>query len=519
VGRERIYPFTSKWLKSSWEFIRNSLLHVFIDRCVKEVCQKDDSLMKIFGMKIFGAANKCTLQEGNYPAALRVAAPLLPSIAVLVTTVAYLVLGKEVAKVLGENAGPWQQVMYGDFAVLGGFLTGLLVWFTVALFQKRYTSADYVSRRNYNKLKERFDSLKIRVEEGEKNVKAAESEESENGDLQRIRRQAFALAESECDAVEEGLKGKGMPVVTGLAYIELWHRVHRAEEALIKIEPLSEVLEGAMRDESRLANANMENNKSLLEQLDKAVAKLEGPETGNGLLDKAKAIAKLEGSETGNGLSVRADPPQRSKENAQVTPEERMKARTMLCEVRYEIDNFRDNSWEGLVNLRNSLADTVILLGLTTYALLALAIFLEAPPKTIIWAVTYFLIGAIAGLFARAQSEWGAETAVDDFGLSKARLLQIPWLSGLAATGGVVVTSILDPQTKTVDLASVFSNRPALLFVAAVFGITPNLLIQRLDDQADKTKDDLESTQTSQSTEDSQSGRSRQRRSFSTHTR
>jgi len=182
-----------------------------------------------------------------------------------------------------------------------------------------------------------------------------------------------------------------------------------------------------------------------------------------------------------------------------------MKARNMLSEIRYEIDNFQDNSWEGLVHLRNRLADTVILLGLTTYALLALAIFLEAPPETIIWATTYFLIGAIAGLFARAQSEWGAETAVDDFGLSKTRLLQIPWLSGLAATGGVVITSLVDPQSNTIDLASVFSDRPALLIVAAVFGITPNLLIQRLDDQADKTKSDLESTQTSQSTEDSHS--------------
>jgi hypothetical protein len=303
-----------------------------------------------------------------------------------------------------------------------------------------------------------------------------------------------------------------MPVATGLAYIELWHRVHRAEEALVKVEPCPEVLEGAMRDESRLMNANMENSKELHDNLQEAVTILEG--------SSDKAIAKILGSKANTDLSVLTEPSQRSKdENVRVTPEARIKARNMLSEVRYEINNFRDNSWEGLVNLRNRLADTVVLLGLTTYALLALAIFLEAPPRTIIWAVTYFLIGAIAGLFARAQSEWGAETAVDDFGLSKTRLLQIPWLSGLAATGGVVVTSLLDPQTNTVDLASVFSNRPALLFVAAVFGITPNLLIQRLDDKADKTKGDLESTQTSQSTEDRHSISSRQGTFSSARTR
>jgi hypothetical protein len=409
---------------------------------------------------------------------------------------------------MGVSEEIWE-VMYGDFAVLGGFLLGLLSWFTVALFQYPYTSAYYVSRRNYNGLKERLDNLRIRVEESKRIFAEAASK---NGDFQSIRSQALALAERQCKAIEEGLESKGMPVVTGLAYIELWHRVHRTEEALVKIEPCSEVLEGAMRDESRLMNANMENRKDLHEKLQEAVSMLEG--------SSDNAVTKILSSRANKGPSVLTEPSQGSKdENARVTPEQRMKARNMLSEIRYEIDNFRDNSWEGLVNLRNRLADTVVLLGLTTYALLALAIFLEAPPRTIIWATTYFLIGAIAGLFARAQSEWGAETAVDDFGLSKTRLLQIPWLSGLAATGGVVITSLVDPQSNTVDLAAVFSDRPALLIVAAVFGITPNLLIQRLDDQADKTKSDLESTQTSQSTEDRHSISKTQRYTSSVRTR
>jgi len=468
-------------------------------------------------MRIIGRRNKAGQDEvgekdngekGNYPAALRVAAPLLPSVAVLVTILVYL-LSRQVAKIVGPGEEAkinsltdalWG-FMYGDLAVLGGLFTGLLVWFVVAYFQRPYTRAYYVSRRNYNGLSERLDNLTIRVKEGEKLVQAAQSVNGDNCALQSIRSQALELAKTERDAIEKGLKSRGMPMVTGLGYIELWHRVHRAEEALIKFEPCAEVLEGAMRDESRLTNANMQNSETLRKQLD-------------------EAVAILERSETVNKLSVLAKPGRRSKdENAQVTPEEGMKARNMLCEIRFEINNFRDNSWEGLVNLRNRLADTVVLLGLTTFALLALAIFLEAPRKTIIWAGTYFLIGAIAGLFARAQSEWGAETAVDDFGLSKTRLLQIPWLSGLAATGGVVITSLLDPQSKTVDLASVFSNRPSLLFVAAVFGITPSLLIRRLDDQADKSKDDLESTQTSQSTEDRHSISSTQRYTSRVRTR
>ena len=54
---------------------------------------------------------------------------------------------------------------------------------------------------------------------------------------------------SECNEIREGLdKGKGMPWVTGMGYIELWHRVHRAEEALIKVEPCGEALGWAMHD-------------------------------------------------------------------------------------------------------------------------------------------------------------------------------------------------------------------------------------------------------------------------------
>ena len=433
-------------------------------------------------------------QWGTYPAALRITAPLCPGVAVVGTIAAYLVLG-QVGKRIGHipfrlTEASWD-VVYGDFAVGIGLLIGILTWFTVALFYYPYTAAYYVSRRNYNGLRERLDSLEIRVDESEKYISQQQPKDSVLGAL---RSQALARAQRERDKIREGLASKGMPWVTGLGYIELWHRVHRAEEALVKIEPCVEVLEGAMRDEARLLNANMENSKELLEHLQKASNVLNN-----------------------TGTSVLSEPVQSSADdnNPQVTPEERMKARSMLSEVHYEINNFRDNSWEGLVHLRNRLADTVVLLGLATYALLALAIFLEAPPKAIIWAVTYFLIGAIAGLFARAQAEWGQETAVDDFGLSKTRLLQVPWLSGLAATGGVVVTSILDPQTSSVDLASVFSNRPALLFVAAIFGVTPNLLVQRLDDQADKTKDDLESTKSSQSTEQSQSSRGRHRRSAS----
>jgi hypothetical protein len=51
-------------------------------------------------------------------------------------------------------------------------------------------------------------------------------------------------------------------------------------------------------------------------------------------------------------------------------------------------------------------------------------------------------------------------------------------------------------------LADVFNGgNTSLLLVAAVFGLTPDLIIRRLEQQTEKYKADLESTQSTQSTE------------------
>jgi uncharacterized membrane protein len=116
---------------------------------------------------------------------------------------------------------------------------------------------------------------------------------------------------------------------------------------------------------------------------------------------------------------------------------------------------------------------------------------------------------AITALFARARVEWSAASAVDDFGLTRARLIHLPWLAGLAAVGGVLVTAVLGPQlvptsaTETISsVAEIFKgDNTSLLLVAAVFGLTPDLIIHRLEQQTEKYKADLESTQSAQSTE------------------
>jgi hypothetical protein len=140
----------------------------------------------------------------------------------------------------------------------------------------------------------------------------------------------------------------------------------------------------------------------------------------------------------------------------------------------------------------------------------------------IVAAGAFYLVGAIVGLFNRLYSESGEGAAIEDYGLSWARLLLTPVLSGLAAVGGVLITAMLigvvngsilmprpgppgaEPAQPPPAAASqpaeparpdaIFSldRYPFGLVVAAVFGLTPGLLIRRLKSEGEIYKDDLQ---------------------------
>jgi hypothetical protein len=167
--------------------------------------------------------------------------------------------------------------------------------------------------------------------------------------------------------------------------------------------------------------------------------------------------------------------------------------------------------------------------------------------EAIIAAAAFFLVGAVVGLFDQLRRGSGTETAPEeDYGLARARLLYIPLLSGLAAVGGVLVTAMLygtlndtippnevaaatpppavvvaaaaTPSATTVPAAAATPpagsagvrgftpDVPALdrvfdlqdnrfsLVIAAVFGLTPGFLVDRLQNQAARYTSELQST-------------------------
>ena len=63
--------------------------------------------------------------------------------------------------------------------------------------------------------------------------------------------------------------------VPGLRLLDLWQRVHRAEEALLAVAPAAEVLSEALYDRERLAGSKITDSEQLLKSSAIAIASLE----------------------------------------------------------------------------------------------------------------------------------------------------------------------------------------------------------------------------------------------------
>lgn len=276
----------------------------------------------------------------------------------------------------------------------------------------------------------------------------------------------------------------------GTGYVRLWERLHRAEEALILVEPAERVIAGAMADELRLQGSTIDNRDALLTLTRAAVHVMSG---------RAQLVAPP-------AAPVPPPPPPPYNDH------DEQFARETLRQVRRAINEFRDECRLGLVRARNQLLRTVLATSLVSYLLVALAIRVEVPREAIIAAASFFLVGAVIGLFNRLYLDAGAHTAIEDYGLSLARLFHTPIFSGIAAMGGVLIIPMLSVLISPVSaenstagastivapaLTDIFniSTRPFGLVIAAIFGLSPATLISRLQQEAEQYKTGLKSSE------------------------
>jgi hypothetical protein len=419
------------------------------------------------------------------------------------------------------------------YAIVVSTLVTCALWLIGALLRCPFVTAPSANARSYGLLRSRLCQLKanLGIDEADRELKALEHGHTDIAQaveqIQSLKPHAIDEKSCECnqaariDALACYIDIRKMLLQTptglvwalGTGYIDAWSLLHHAEEALIEFECVPEVVRGAMHDKLAIQGSTISGRDELLDKLIQAVRVLDPtasvyfkehqPNSSTALDELVEAFKKKAMQQMMAQNDLKSD---QSNKNG---PEASALARIVLREVRSTLNSFRDKSWEGIARARTRLLTSIAVTGTVTHILLWIAILssdvpvVGHPPTTLIAATAFYLVGAVVGLFGRFYNESVIGSAVDDFGFSAARLIATPMLSGLAGIGGVLLTVMVaalggaalgNVMSVSITLNDIFKLDPRLLFAAAIFGLTPNLLIKGLQEKAKKFESDLQSS-------------------------
>jgi hypothetical protein len=384
-------------------------------------------------------------------AALVAAGPVAPLGAALITVAGFLAP-------TGLTTG-W--IPRSDLVLVPVVLDIVIAWAVLAVvwLGLGYTAAERANAGSYNGLSVRLSEIDVRY-----SSLCSPTPSDPAGAA------ACRMVHAHRCAIRTALRQPGPCWVLGSGYSTVWERLCLAEQALLLVDTKARIIGEGLYDISRCVGSTMQQQVELTQRATNAIAVL------------------------GRG-TPQPDLP--------LSPQDEAGAREDLCLVRRAIDEFRWQRFAGLIRARNHLGLVTALTGLTMYALLWLAMALGSQREVIGVATAYYLIGSTVGFLNQLYNEASRPTAaaVDDYGLSLARLTVTPLLSGLAAVGGVLIVAMLSlTQTGSVGAQDTqplvrfleLNSHPLNVLVAATFGLTPGQLIGRLRQQGDQYKTDLQ---------------------------
>lgn len=493
----------------------------------------------------------------------------LPIVATLVTAAIYIT---PISPALVTMAPSWAAPSW--VVCLAGLVITLLYWLLFALPFTGFSSVDSAIPVIGGDLKNRY--LMVRATFNA--LLAMETDTSASKEYAYGYRIASEQVKSFLSELETLLSCKDMRWIAGTGYLYAWSLMHRAEEAIISLEPSEEVIRDALYDESCLEGSNIQASEASLNKLRRAVANLSpsaavylDAQPVNASIQNSNAIggvssvpatvqvaltpdktpqatgsngtaaggttqelagdngpAPAENASQGGSADPSLQTAQKAPTGLAVEPGNNtdsqthdttdkpvvdmtaeLEARSALRDVRRTINEYRYGLWEGLVTIRNQLMGAALITGLATYVLLGLAIIAGAPQASILAATIFYSVGALVGLFGRLYSESQADQSNEDYDLTLARIIVTPLLAGLAAVGGVLLTTMLsltllksptaqatNPQIQLGASFNLGSNTLGIV-IAAVFGLTPNLFINALQSKAKTITDQLQSSSAS----------------------
>ena len=434
----------------------------------------------------------------GYGTALIMGLPVLPVAVSAVTIVIYL-------------SNPSDS---GWVSIVSGAVSTYIAWCLVSLLLIPLASPRNANSRSYGLLESRLQQLETRLY-------TIRNEHPDEKALPEYQQVALNEAYDTLQEITEDLYDANTRLgwAMGYGYVNTWGKLHRAEEALVEVEPQQVTLRGAMHDKMAIAGSQMSNRDELLAKLRYGAKKLD-PSMSDLFKSLAAPPAETESPDVQQleqdvqqiahhiGLKLNRDHPISTTgrtRSAQEGGDDEARGRLTLREVRRSLNDYRDHLWEGLVRARNNLLGVTFVTGLATHILLCIGILAMTPANaagrtTMIAAASYYMMGAIAGLFGRIGQASLSNIAVDDYGLALAQVMSRPLYSGLAGLGGVLVSSTvlsISTQNGVNTIQSVFTPvRLDFLIVAAAFGLTPNLIASGLQNQTNKLLSALRSSKT-----------------------
>ncbi|HEX6484745.1 MAG TPA: hypothetical protein VF043_38360 [Ktedonobacteraceae bacterium] len=419
--------------------------------------------------------------KNTYAPALALMAVVLPIplLATFITVILYIILGQQFGLTGWLN---W-------VALLSGLGLTLIMWLIGAAFCRRSAMAQYSNKLSYDAIMQELRRLEINYFTIEGNepeeafeleelveaavtvevVKVAATEEMDvtgqtvesvgtdelavsghpvgavgtvdangatepaqvNSDSGALKRAYAALwGDNEGETIEDCLKVHGMQWVRGTGYIEIWNRLHAADQEMIALLPKETVEAEADYDLLRLDGSTIPNSQHWIDTINKAKATLDRVDKqkkakkthedrtqqaakeqqilGQALLDLIKATVTsselpLDDADVPKSFgpalfsimkSAFSDPPP----EAYQTEEQ---ARAGLRQARIAINTYITNRWAGLIESRNRLIQTSFLASIFVYILFIIAIIARAPGSALVAGLVFFFVGVVAGLFTR----------------------------------------------------------------------------------------------------------------------
>jgi len=397
----------------------------------------------------------------DFLGAMFVVAPLMPGLLAIVTVGGYLAL----------TPLPWSDASKPEdpiWAIAVGLVVTGIVWLAGGFGAKRLVSARRAQARLYDDLLERCRSL----------TKRAAGMVPRQG-TEATLTEANAQLEYVGTQLEGERSGPSLRWALATGYLEVLSSLHRAEEALIVVESTDAAVGDALHDALSIEDSTIDNRERLGRILRVALDTI-CPGTSVFLVAGTPTTTKLD------------------------EPIDEEVAREALREVRFAVNQYVEDKLGSLLRARNRLIWTMLAVGLSTYLLLALALAAAVPVPQILAVSVFYLVGAIVGLFNRLRLEVGRREAVEDFGLSMARLIVTPLLSGLAAVAGVYLVAVAPslfptgqtaapPPPTLTDVFDLGTNAVGLVY-AAIFGLAPNTLTNRLAAASARVEQEIAST-------------------------